>query len=228
MKISDFMVEERPRERLKRVGQTHVSTFELLAIVIGSGSKDNNVMLLSKQILNSFDSLSDMSNVSIEYLKGFKGIGENKAIAILAAIELGKRVYSDKNKDKGSKVLSSSVAFEQIKDILYNKKQEVLLAMYLDNQKRVIKIVELFKGTINQSLVHPREVFKYALELNASFILLAHNHPSGDLVPSKDDITFTKRLIEVSELMQIKLIDHLIVSSNEYISIRDNKYIRYW
>jgi DNA repair protein RadC len=228
MKISDYMHTEKPRERLKEVGAQKISNYELLAIVIGSGAKDNNVINLSKEILNSLETVNDMSTISIEYLKQFKGIGENKAITILAAIELGKRVFNINHKETKMKIHNAASVFEQVRSYYFNKKQEVLMAIYLDNQKRIIKEVELFKGTINQSIVHPREVFKYALELNASFIILIHNHPSGDLTPSKDDLSFTKRMIELSELMQIKVIDHLIVSSSDFLSLRDNKYIRYW
>jgi len=228
LKVEDYLKEDKPRERFIELGPKALTSSELLAIILRSGSKEKSVFELSNEVVASVDSISDLASISIDKLTAIKGIKEAKAISVLAAVELGRRVFSKNEEVKKMKIINSNLAFELLKDDLMFQKQEIFTVIFLDYQKQFIKKMELFRGTINQSIVHPREIFKYALECSASFIIIAHNHPSDTLIPSKDDINFTKRIIELGKLMQISLIDHLIIGTNKYESLRSNNYIDYW
>lgn len=206
---------DRPRERFKKYGVENLSNNELISIVLGSGTKNISVKELSSNILNNLSDISDLKNISLNNLRQIKGIGEVKAIKLLSAIELGKRVYYERNITK-IKMSSADKIYNYMKEELKDKKQEYFYALYLDSKKNLIEKKLLFIGTINKSIVHPREIFKYAYLLSAASIICIHNHPSGDSLPSKEDILMTKHLVEIGRVQGINIVDHIIIGSNYY------------
>ena len=218
--IKDIPNNERPRERLIKYGVESLSNEELLSIIISSGTKDKSCKEISLEILKYFEDVSNMKNANISNLSSINGIGLSKACNILASIELGKRVYF-KREDTSIKCNNSFKIYEYIKDEFIDKKQEYFYELYFDNKQRLIDKRLLFIGTINKSLVHPREVFKYAYLYSASSIAIVHNHPSGDVNPSKEDIEITEALYELGRLNKIPLVDHIIVGNNSYYSFND-------
>ena len=219
-KIKEIPINERPRERLKEVGVENLSDKELISIILKTGTKEKNVSDLSLDILNKY-SLSDLKNISINNLIRIKGIGEVKAIELIAAIELGKRIFL-KEKPNKKDLTSPEEIYKYTKYLFYDKKQEYFYALYFNNKQQLLKTKLLFIGTINQSITHPREVFKEAYLLSASSIICLHNHPSNDTTPSHADITFTKALIEIGKIQNIPILDHIIVGDDNYYSFYEH------
>jgi DNA repair protein RadC len=180
---------------------------------------------LASYLLSKLDNINELSNINYNYLISIKGIGKMKAASLLATIELGKRINNKLLYLNDIKLNQASLVFEYFKNKLCDKKQEHFYCIYLDNAKKVIKEKLLFIGTINFSIVHPREVFKEAYLLSASAIICVHNHPSGNLKPSNEDIEITKRLIEIGDLLGIKVLDHIIVGEDNYYSFLENEVI---
>lgn len=226
MRIKDIPKVERPIERLIQYGTSNLSCEELLTILIRCGTKNESAKDLSLHVLNEIKDLKNLKDITISKLEKVKGIGQSKAAIILAAIELGKRVYMDiEQKDKNN-YTNSKMIYNSFKNLFANKKQEYFYCLYFDNRQHLIGKENLFIGTVNQSIVHPREVFKHAYLYSASSIICIHNHPSGDVIPSKDDKEITKALVEIGKLNKIPVIDHLIFSSNNYYSFKDNGQIK--
>lgn len=219
--IKDLPVLERPRERFLKYGSSNLSNEELLSIVLKNGTKSSSVKELSNNILKELNDITNLKDMTINSLKRIKGIGEVKAITLMASIELGKRVYENK-KDKYIKLDSSNSIYEFIKNDLVYKKQEFFYCLYLDTKKFLIEKKLLFIGTLNNASVHPREIFKYAYLLSSDSIICIHNHPSGDTLPSKEDILLTNKLVEIGKILGISVIDHIIVGNNNYYSFYDN------
>ena len=219
--IKNIPLSERPRERLLLNGVNSLSNEELISIILKTGTKDHSVKELSNNILSSINNINDLKNITINKLKQIRGIGEVKAITLIASLELGKRVYENSHK-KNIKFDSSSKIYEYYKDRLANLKQEQFYAIYLDTKKNLIDEKLLFIGTLNKSIVHPREVFKYAYLLSAASIICIHNHPSNDILPSNEDILTTQKLIEIGKIQGINVIDHVIIGNNNYYSFYDN------
>lgn len=213
--IKDIPIKERPRERFKLYGKENVSNEELLSIILNTGVKNKSVKELSNSILSKMNDISDLKNMTLNNLKKINGIGEAKAIKILAAIELGKRVYY-MNNTHNIKMDSPDKIYEYIKGEVEGLEQEHFYALYLDSKKNLIDKKLLFIGTLNKSIVHPREIFKYAYLLSASSIICVHNHPSGDTIPSKEDLNLTKALVEIGKMQGINIIDHIIIGKNYY------------
>jgi len=209
-------VNERPREKLKRQGIESLSNEELITILIGSGNKYTSVRELSLKILSLIDEISDLSNLNYETLSQIKGLGPSKISIILAAIELSKRVKKREIID--IKITSSEKIFEYFKTIFTSEKQECFYAIYLDASKKIIKIKLLFKGTLDHSLVHPREIFKEAYLISASSIICVHNHPSGNINPSREDKMLTNNLVRIGLMHGIPIVDHVIIGINSYYS----------
>ena len=220
MLIKDIPNEERPRERLYKYGVDTLSNEDLLSIIISTGTKDKSCKEISLELLKYFETINNFKNANINNLSSISGIGLSKACNILASIELGKRVYSNSD-NIGIKLLNSSMIYDYMKDIISDKKQEFFYALYFDNKQRLIDKRLLFIGTINRSVVHPREVFKYAYLCSASSIAIVHNHPSGDINPSKEDITVTNGISELGKINKIPLIDHIIIGDKKYYSFND-------
>ena len=214
---------ERPRERLKEVGSVNLTDRELLAIILKTGTKNYSVMDLALEILKKYK-IQELQEITISKLTEIKGIGEVKAIELLATIELGKRIYIKKNKKK-EKLSDPKSIWEASRYLFVNLKQEHFYCLYFNNKQELLERKLLFMGTINQSITHPREVFKEAYRLSASSIVCMHNHPSGDLTPSRADISFTEKLIKIGQLQGIPILDHIIVGEDEYYSFYENNNI---
>ena len=210
--IKDIPIKERPRERFKLYGKENVSNEELLSIILNTGVKNKSVKELSNSILSKMNDISDLKNMTLNNLKKINGIGEAKAIKILAAVELGKRVYY-MNNTHNIKMDSPDKIYEYIKGEVEGLEQEHFYALYLDSKKNLIDKKLLFIGTLNRSIVHPREIFKHAY---LSSIICVHNHPSGDTIPSKEDMFLTKNLVEIGKMQGIAVVDHIIVGNNYY------------
>ena len=217
LKIKDIPKNERPRERLLKYGVENLSNEELLSIIIKTGTKDYSVKAISQILLNELKDIKNLKNITLNKLTTIKGIGEVKAIELLASIELGKRVF-EKEKKIEIKLNNSSIIYEYFKDKFINEKQENFYAIYLDSKSNLIAYKLLFKGTLNSSCVHPREIFKYAHLESAYSIIVMHNHPSGDSTPSKEDEKTTKTLMEIGKLMSIPIVDHIIFGKDNYFS----------
>jgi len=219
--IKDLPSQERPRERLETFGAKALSTYELLAIILRVGNKGQSVIDLAKRLVQELNQLSDLRTITLDELQSVKGIGKTKAITVLAAIELGERVLKQEL-DK-IPIYSPNDVYELLKYDLQGLKQEVLMALYLDLKSNLITKKVIFKGSLNQSLIHPREIFKYAVKFSAYNLILVHNHPSGDPTPSNQDIEVTEIIKKAGDILQIKVIDHVIIGGNSYTSIINYK-----
>ncbi len=220
-KISDIPILEKPRERFELVGRENITNEELLAIILKTGTKNVSSKELGSSLLNKYGGIGNFKDITVNSLCKIKGIGRVKAIELVAALELGKRVYYKAYKYK-IKVNNSSLIYEAFKDEFLDENQELFYVLYLDTKKNLIKYEILFKGTVDASLVHPREVFKEAFLCSASSIVCIHNHPSGDPTPSNKDVEITNVLTEVGRIMGISLVDHIIIGNNKYYSFYEN------
>ena len=220
MNIKNIPNYERPREKLKQLGKENISISELLSIIIKSGTTNKSVKDISIDLLNKY-TLEDLKDLSIEDLTKFDGIGEVKAIEIIASIELGKRIYLHSPKVL-TKLSSPEEIYNETKYLFFNKKQEYFYALYFNSKQELIKTKLLFIGTINQSTIHPREVFKEAYRVSAYSIVIMHNHPTGDITPSKADNYITRTITNIGKIQGIPVLDHIIVSDNNYFSYYDN------
>ncbi len=215
--IKEMLKEERPRERLIKYGVNTLSNEELIAIILRTGTKGESVKDLSNKVLKLFDNITDLRNIDINMLTKIKGVGKVKAIELMAALELGKRVYKEVLFTK-QKIKKGEDVYNILKDIIEYNNQEHFYTIYLDTKKNILGIKLLFIGTVNMSTVHPREIFKYAYLYSASYIVCAHNHPTGDVTPSDIDIELTNTLVDIGKLQKIPILDHIIISSNDYLS----------
>ena len=219
--ITNWSEDDRPREKLMLKGKSALSDAELIAILIGSGSRNESAVDLSKRILASVDNnLNALGKLSISQLMTFRGIGEAKAISIIAALELGRRRRSEEAVEL-KKVTSSKVIFEIMQPIIGELPHEEFWIIYMNNSNKVISKSQLSKGGITGTLVDVRIVFKTALEMGATALILCHNHPSGTLIPSEADKQITRKLKLAGESLEIKVLDHLIVTEASYFSFAD-------
>lgn len=217
--IKEIPLQERPRERFKKYGAKSLSNEELLSIIMRTGTREKSVKDLSLDILNTIN-INDFANINYNTLKNIKGIGEVKAITIICAIEFGRRVYS--REDSVVQIKSGDDVYNLIKGDLEYELQEKFLTIYLDNRNNVLDKKIMFIGTVNNSTVHLRDVFREAVKLNCSNIIIAHNHPAGSLTPSYEDLYLTSEFIKVGKLMNINVIDHIIIGKNNYCSLRES------
>ena len=219
--IKNWSQDDQPREKLLYKGKATLSDAELVAILIGSGNRDESAVDLCKRILASVNNnLSELGKLSIKQLMEFKGIGEAKAITIAAALELGRRRRSEDALEK-KKITSSKSVFELMQPVIGELQHEEFWIVYLNNSNKVIQKNQLSKGGITGTLVDVRLVLKNALEVGATGLILAHNHPSGTLIPSEADKQITNKLKLASESLDIKVLDHLIITENAYFSFAD-------
>ena len=207
--------------RLIKKGADSLSTSELLAIILQGGIKDVNANELAFKLLKEVGNIHEFVNLSFLELTKIKGIGEVKAAKILATVELGKRIFLEEEANK-IKINNPKDIYNYAKVFFYGLKQECFYALYLDSNKKILKMKLLFKGTINKSSVHPREIFKEAYKEDASYIVCLHNHPSGNVNPSSKDIEFTTYLVKLGMLHGVYIYDHIIVSDDNYFSFLDN------
>ena len=220
--IKHWADDDKPREKLLNKGRSALSDAELIAILIGSGSRSESAVELSKRILSSVDNnLNELGRLSIKQLMQFKGIGEAKAVTIAGALEIGRRRRGEEFL-KVDKITSSKTAFEILQPILGELEHEEFWILYLNNSNKVLQKSQLSKGGITGTLVDVRIIMKQTLELGAVGLILAHNHPSGTLKPSKADKEITQKIKRASESLDIKVLDHLIITQKDYFSFADN------
>ena len=221
MKLKTLPKNELPRERLKQFGSSLLSNEELLSIIFRTGIKNMSVKEVSNNLLSSVSSIQDLANISLEELSSIKGVGIVKAITLLASLELGKRVYSNPIKDN-ILLNNTIVVHNTFKSLFKSLLQEKFLVVYLNTKKELIGYDILFIGTLDSTSFHPREVLKGAIKKSASAIIVMHNHPSGTVTPSNNDIILTKQLMRSCQIVGIPLLDHLITNGNDYYSFFDN------
>lgn len=223
-RVKDIPVDERPRERLLNVGASNLSNQELLSIILKNGTKNKNVKDVALELLKKY-SLVDLKEASINSLTEIDGIGTVKAVELLATIEFGKRIFLGSKKTKLKKLSNAYEIWQDSRYLFDGVKQEYFYCLYFNNKQELIERKLLFMGTINKSITHPREIFKEAYRLSASSIVCMHNHPSGDINPSKADILFTESLVKTGYIQGIPIIDHIIVGDDNYYSFYDHKNI---
>ena len=222
--IKEMPASERPRERFLKYETESIQSYELIAIILRTGSKQDSVLELSKRVLYQYSNLKELSNAEIEDLRKIKGIGKTKAIELKAAFELGRRASNEFFTDS-IRLSSPESIYHFLKDQLEMKTQEHFIALYLNTKAELIKKETLFVGSLNASLVHPRDIFRHAVLSSAASIIIVHNHPSGDPTPSKNDIDVTKVIHQNSLMMDIELVDHVIIGRNKYFSFKEKSII---
>lgn len=220
--IAQMTRENRPREKFERLGSAQASDSELLAILLRTGAAGKSALEVATNLLRVFETLEGVDAASINELTAVKGIGRNKAIEVKAALELGKRLFT-RPLSKGVTISCSGDVFAAYQMRFRNAGQEEFLLLCLNTKNQVIKEVRVSVGSLNQSIVHPREVFKEAIRESAHGVLFVHNHPSGDPRPSNADIALTRRLTEAGDMLSIKIRDHVVIGDQTYFSFLDHK-----
>ncbi len=224
--LHDLPQEERPRERLKKVGVDNLSLAELLALVIEKGRKGENVLTIAQNLISHFGNLENIKEASVEELQQVKGIGFATACKLKAAFKLGEKAQvQNQIMQNDQKIKSAKDVFNLLKNNLGNKKKEHFKVLSLDSRNQLISVDDVSIGTINANLVHPREVFKTAIQHLAVSIIIVHNHPSGDPEPSEDDIEITKRITEAGKIIGIDILDHIIIAKTKFFSFKDENLI---
>ncbi len=223
--IKDLPLNERPRERMINLGPGRLSNAELLAILIQTGSREQSALDLAQRVLESTgEGIHQLTDVTVQELTSIRGIGPTKAVRILAAVELSHRIHMNHFLVR-ERILSPLDIFQHLgQDMRYFKK-EVFRVVFLDTKNQVIDYENISIGSLNASIVHPREVFNRAIKKSAAGILLMHNHPSGNPEPSAEDYQITRRIKEAGDLIGIKVLDHVIIGSEKYFSMKEEKLI---
>ena len=222
--IKDWPEDERPRERLIKYGAESLSDAQLLAIILRIGNKAKSAVDLARTLISKFENFRSMDSLSISELCKEKGIGTAKAAQIKAAFEIGKRMLSSNSELKKGFTCSDDVISHYI-PLMKNLKKEIFKTVLLDSKNKIIRDVTISEGSLTASIVHPREVFNPAIKNSAAAVILVHNHPSGDPSPSREDIEITQRLVKSSEIVGIKVLDHIIIGDGSHFSFLDKKMI---
>lgn len=225
--IQNLSAEERPRERLMRFGAEALSSSELIAIILGSGTREKPVLHLAQEIAGHFKSLDHLSEATIQELCQIKGVGKAKALQLKAALNLGMRARREAVGPK-YRIKNPSNAYHFVKEELEKESRELFIVILLDVKCCVIAQQTVAIGTLTDASIHPREVFYPAIRHKASALILVHNHPSGDPTPSEDDFQLTKSLIESGKLIDIPVNDHIIIGNQSFVSIRQKQIKGYW
>jgi len=223
--VKELPIDDRPREKLLLRGAHNLSDSELLAILLRTGSKGNPVTRLALELLKENGGLSALAGKTIESLIKTKGIGKDKAAALAAAFEIGRRIDSDKKWVSERKITSPADVADIFIPILRDEMQEHFIVICLNSSNKIIKYKIISTGTLNSSVIHAREIFKVAVDNNAASVILMHNHPSGNPEPSNEDIAITRRLAEAGKIMDIPVFDHIIVAGKKFVSLVDKKVI---
>ncbi|MEH6947664.1 DNA repair protein RadC [Peribacillus asahii] len=224
MLMREYRKEEKPRERFLQDGPESLSNQELFALLLRTGTKEESVLQMANRLMDAFEELRLLKEASIEELTAIKGIGEAKAMQLLAAVELGRRIHRVNNQERyviRSPEDGAKYCMEEMRFLT----QEHFVCLYLNTKNQVLHKRTIFIGSLNASIVHPREIFKEAFRRSAASIICLHNHPSGDPAPSKEDIEVTKRLVECGKIIGIDLLDHLIIGEHKYVSLKEKGYL---
>lgn len=217
MKLKELPVDARPREKLTLLGPSSLRNYELLACVLGKGTVKEDVISLSRRLIGQYGNNLFDQNYTVKDLQELFSLGFVQACQITAMAELAKRLLSEK---KDHQFLKPQDVFEFCKNMNFLKKEH-LRGLYLDVKNRLLRDEVISVGTVDKTLSHPREVFKPAIEISAVSLILVHNHPSGDPTPSKEDIEFTKKIKNLSEIMELELLDHIIIGENSFVSLKE-------
>lgn len=223
MKIKELANNQKPRERLINNGSAHLSDVELLAILINTGRKGFSSLDIANELLKSVESLKQLKALSINDLNKVKGIGLYKALILKAAFELGERMHSG-SLDEKIQITSPQDVANFMMGKMEHLTQEKFIVLFLNSKNVIIKQKTIFIGTLNSSVIHPREIFSEAIKCASNAIVVLHNHPSGDTTPSKEDIRATNRLRECGEILGIDLLDHIIIGDHTYMSMVEDGY----
>lgn len=221
IRINDIPENERPMEKLLKYGVSDLSNAELLAILLRSGTKGENIISLSTRLLSDLGGLDGLLHINLDEARKIKGIKDVKACQMIAMVEMCKRFRTLKSQSVDFKVSSPKDISELLMNEMSSLNQEVLKLILLNTKNTVIGVRDVFKGSLNSSIVHPREIFREAVQRGSANIIICHNHPSGDPAPSKEDINITLRIKQCGDIMGIGLLDHIIVGHNNYISLKE-------
>ena len=216
---------ETPRERLVKYGPEALSNHELLAIILEKNSNKYGILQLSNKLLKEFDGLDGMLSASFEEIKSIDGIRDARAAQIIAISEIVKRIGTLRSSKKEIKISCPEDLANVVMNEMNGLNQEVLKVVFLNTKNIIIGSKDVFKGSLNNSIVHPREIFKPAINKSSASIIVCHNHPSGDPTPSKEDIDITLRIKECGNILGIRLLDHIIIGNNKFVSLKDKKVI---
>lgn len=216
--IKEMTEMEKPRDKLSHYGASSLSNYELLAIILRTGTKQKSVIDLSIELLNQLNSINDFHNITMEELLKVKGIGKIKAIEILAIIEFSKRINNYCSADYY--IRTSKDCYLYLKTKLAFLEQEHFIAIYLSNNNRVILSKTISIGTINKVVTNPKDVIKWGIKVSAYGVIISHNHPSGEVIPSNEDIQFTQSLQQACKLVDLLFVDHIIIGKNKYFSFK--------
>lgn len=220
LKVSDWPAETRPRERLMTVGAKNLSPTELLAIVLGTGGPGRTTLELAQSIIDRFRSLGALSCATVEELGQLSGVGRAKGARLLAALELGRRVVAALPDERVAISGPEDVAALLMPEMRYLDREH-FKALVLNTKNQLLKIADVSVGSLNTSVVHPRELFKLVISHSGAGVVVAHNHPSGDAIPSSDDVAITRRLVEGAQILGIRFVDHIILGDGSYVSLRE-------
>jgi DNA repair protein RadC len=212
---------DRPRERLYTRGAAELSLQELLAIIIGGGMRGSGALVLALRLLGEFGDLVTMGRAGVDELRRVPGIGFARSCQMVAAFELGKR-FARESKSSGSSVRTPRDIARMFMDEMKHYDREHFKAAFLNTKNQVIKVVTVSIGSLNASIVHPREILKPAIAASAASIILVHNHPTGDPTPSREDVEFTRRFAKCGELIGIELLDHIVIGSDRFQSLKES------
>jgi len=225
LKVKDLPLDDRPREKLILRGAHNLSDAELIAILLRTGCKGKSVILVAQELVQKFGNLSIIAEKSVEAISKHHGIGKDKAATLSAAFEISKRVASQKKWFSNKKITSPEDVAEIFIPLLRDEVKEKFIIICLNSANKIIKHEIISIGNLNSSIVHPREIFKSAIENNSASIILLHNHPSGNPEPSGEDISVTRKIVEAGKIFDIPVFDHIIVAGNEFSSMVSRKII---
>ncbi len=220
LSVREWPAAERPRERLRDLGAAHLSTAELLAIILRTGTRENSVVALAQGLLDKYGGAGGLAQASFRQITQFPGVGEAKVAQLKAALELGRRA-SASTQPVQPVIRSATDAKNYLLSDFVDEEQEKFLVVLLDTKHHVVGKETLYRGTLNQTAVRPAEVFREAVRANCAAVLVAHNHPSGDPTPSADDVATTARLEKIGDLLEIELVDHIIMTRDSALSLRE-------
>lgn len=218
--VKEMPQDERPRERMARVGPQALSTPELLAIILRTGVKDENVLTMATRLLVQYGGLAGLARADFVQITAERGLGPAKTAQLMAALELGRRLMAESPEER-FQIRAPQDAANLLMPLLGHKEQEHFMVLYLDTRNRVLDQEILYKGSLNTSLVRTGEVFRGAVRRSCAGVIVAHNHPSGDPAPSAEDIALTRRLVDAGKLLEVELLDHVIIGQNRFVSLRE-------